>query len=67
MMEYLVVHRAAEIYKLHFEYQPVIGGEELFLVTNTGIFYPVYGYSATRVMNWLDDRGFEYYWERDND
>lgn len=63
-MEYLIVHRAGEIYRLRFDRE----GEDLFLSINTpGLFYPVHGFSDARVKNWLDDRGFEYYWETDHD
>lgn len=65
-MEYLIIHRSDSIYKLRFERD----GEELYYhqqIHDAVFFRPVNGWLAHRVMNWLDDRGFEYHWEKDND
>lgn len=62
MAEYLIVHRAAEIYKLRFMPE----GTELVVSTGIGIFYPIDGWLQRQALDWLDDRGFEYYWEDDN-
>lgn len=62
MAEYLIVHRAGEIYKLRF----VPEGTTLVVKADQGIFYPIDGWLQHRALNWLDDRGFEYYWEDDN-
>lgn len=65
-MDYLIVHRGDSIYRLRFERD----GEELYyreLAIDDVIFHPVDGWLAHRVMNWLDDRGFEYHWEGGND
>lgn len=73
MMEYLIVHRGDKIYRLCFDRD----GEELYhrqqdlyqhqLKTDDLIFHPINGWIAHKVMEWLDDRGFEYHWEQDND
>lgn len=65
-MEYLIIHRGDSIYRLRFDRE----GEELYykqLTNDAIIFHPVNGWLAHRVMNWLDDRGFEYNWEGNND
>lgn len=63
-MEYLIVHRAGEIYKLRFKHE---ADDLYYLETNVAIFYPVYGWELDKVKGWLDERGFEYYWESDHD
>lgn len=64
MPEYLVVHRAGEIYKLRFQHTE----PELYhLVSPPGIFYAIIGWEYERVRGWLEERGFKYYWEKDND
>jgi rhamnogalacturonyl hydrolase YesR len=63
-MEYMIVHRAGEIYKLRFKYET---DELLYLEANTGIFYAIHGWEASKVMGWLEERNFKYYWERDGD
>lgn len=63
-MEYMIVHRAGEIYKLRFKYET---DDRYYLITDSSIFYAIQGWEAGKVMTWLEERGFEYYWERDND
>ena len=62
-MEYMIVHRAGEIYKLRFKYETDL----CYLVSEPGIFHTIHGWEAGKVMGWLEERGFTYYWERDND
>lgn len=64
MGEYLIVHRAGEIYKLRFQFQ---APDFVRLTTDISIFYPVYGWELSKVLTWLDERNFEYYWETDHD
>lgn len=68
-MRYLIVTRGDEIYKLPFyrEDEDLILNLNLRNLGNMGIFYPLQGYIASRVLNWLDDRSFEYYWEDEHD
>lgn len=63
-MEYLIVHRAGEIYKLRFKCET---DELLYLSSDPGIFYSINGWEVERVMTWLEERSFEHYWERNAD
>lgn len=63
-MEYMIVHRGKEIYRLRFTHE----ADGVYLLTEEPIiFYAVHGWPADRVMAWLEQRNFESYWERDND
>jgi hypothetical protein len=63
-MLYMIVHRAGEIHKLRFKHED----EDMYICeTNTGIFHPIHGWNHVKVMVWLEERGFEYYWESDHD
>lgn len=64
-MEYMIVHRAGEIYKLRFRYDEI--SKRCYLESNPGIFYPIFGWEAGKVIDWLQERSFEYYWETDHD
>lgn len=64
-MEYMLVHRGTEIYKLTFRLR---ANDRLLLEPHDNVvFSPIQGWEAERVKVWLVDRGFEYYWEGYNE
>lgn len=65
-MECMIVHRADEIHKLCFKHEEE-GKYYLEPHPSASIFHPIIGWEADVVMMWLEQRGFEYYWEKDND
>lgn len=64
-MEYMIVHRANEIYKLRFKYET---DDLLYLEPHPSacVFNPIIGWEAGKVKTWLEERNFEHYWERDS-
>ncbi len=65
-MEYMIVYRKDEVYKLRFKCET---DELLYLEPHPSayVFHPIIGWEYGRVMTWLEERGFEYYWESDHD
>jgi len=65
-MEYMIVHRDDAIYKLRFKCET---DELLYLEPHPSacVFHPIIGWEASKVMAWLEERNYEYYWESDHD
>lgn len=64
MMVYLIVHRRGEIYKLRFKHE----ADELFyLEPYIGQFHAIVGWESNKVLTWLEEHGFDHYWESDHD
>ena len=64
-MEWMIVHRNGAIYRLRFKLEEI--DEHVLIGEVPELFQSIKGWDVNRVMTWLDEHDYDYYWESSHD